>query len=40
MRNAPIDSLNVIQIANTTGIGKPIFAINGANPIDEKGFPA
>jgi hypothetical protein len=40
MRNAPIDSLNVIQIASATGIGKPIFAINGASPIDEKDFPA
>jgi hypothetical protein len=40
MRNAPIDSLNLIQIARATGIGKPIFAINGANPIDEKDFPA
>ena len=40
IKNAPTDSLNVIQRASTTEIGKPIFPINGANPIDEKDFPA
>jgi len=32
--------LNVIHVASATGIGKPIFAINGANPADDKDFPA
>jgi hypothetical protein len=40
IRRAPIDSLNVIHKARTTGMGKPILAINGANPMADKDFPA